>query len=316
MIAIGIDIGGTFIKFFAVDSKLKIIKSDSIPTYTKLNAEAFLSKIAEKVKIWAATFKDKNIVLGLGLPGDTDPVKGILRFAPNIPWSNLKVKEILSKKTGFKCFVSNDANMAAWGVHAGELAAKYSNLIVITMGTGIGCGLIVDGKLYQGASGSAGEFGHMKIAFGSKSPLCGCGAHGCVEAFIGSKAIRRMVAAASAKKPKSILAKLFKEEEFSVNILSVAAAKGDESALEIWREIGLHLGRAIANMVLLFNPQAIVLAGGVSRGAKYFMAEVKKVFAEQTVKTPFKNLKILLSKEGNVGGIGAALYALSKADEE
>jgi glucokinase len=316
MIAIGIDIGGTFVKFFAVNEKKKIIKKDKVPTYTTLTANAFLTQIADIVNDWKAEFKSQKVVLGAGLPGDTDHVKGVLRWAPNIPWHNLKVKEVLTKKTGCKCFVSNDANMAAWGVYELELGAKYTDLIIVTMGTGIGGGVIINGDLYQGATGSAGELGHMKIDFAPDAPLCGCGQRGCLEAFAGTKGIRREVEAAAVCYPKSILAELLKTQDFSVNLLSIAAERGDEIAAKLWCDIGTHLGRGIANMVLFLNPQAVVLAGGVSRGAKHFMHCVEDVFKEQSVKTPFKKLKVLLSEEGNIGGVGAALYALSKTDEK
>jgi glucokinase len=316
MIAIGIDIGGTFVKFFAVNDKRKIIKRDKIPTYNTLTANAFLTQLSDIVNEWKKEFKGKKVVLGVGLPGDTDHIKGVLRWAPNIPWHNLKVKDVLTKKTLCPCYVSNDANMAAWGVYAKELGAKYKDLIIVTMGTGIGGGLIINGDLYQGATGSAGELGHMKVDFSPEAPLCGCGQRGCLEAFAGTKGIRRVVEAAAVEHPKSILASLLKTEDFSVNLLSIAAAGGDGVAIKLWEDIGRQLGRGIANMTLLLNPQAVVLAGGVSRGAQHFMRSMGEVFKDQSVKTPFKYLKILLSQEGNIGGVGAALYALSRTNEK
>lgn len=316
MISIGIDIGGTFVKFFAVNEKGRILKKDKVPTYNTLSANAFLSQISDIVNDWKAELGVKEAVLGIGIAGDTDHIKGILRFAPNLPWHNLKVGPVISQKTGCECYVSNDANMAAWGVYDRELKRKYKNLIVVALGTGIGGGLIVDGKLYQGANGTAGELGHMKIDFSPEAPLCGCGQRGCLEAFAGTKGIRRLAEAAVVEHPKSILAGLLKREDFSVSLLSIAAEQGDEVAIKLWQEIGTHLGRGIADMVLLMDPSAIVLAGGVSRGAKHFLPSVKKVFEHQSIKTPFKHLKILLSKEGNIGGVGAALYALSKINEK
>lgn len=137
-----------------------------------------------------------------------------------------------------------------------------------------------------------------------------------MESFCGTKGIRRMMEAAAVEHPQSVLAQLLSTEDFSVSILSKAAAQDCCVALKLWGDIGSHLGRAVANIVLTLNPQAIVFAGGVSRGAKYFMPAMKAVFESQSIKTPFKNLKILLSKEGNIGGIGAALYAMSKINEK
>lgn len=319
MISVGIDIGGTFVKFFALNEQGKILKTDKVPTYTTLTADGFLTQIAQTINDWKNEFKIKNnkdMVLGVGIAGDTDHIEGTLRFAPNLPWNGLKVKEGLTQKTGCRCFVSNDANMAAWGVHEKELKRKYKNLIIVTLGTGVGGAVIVDGKLVQGATGSAGELGHICIDFSPKAPLCGCGQRGCLEAFAGTKGILRMAQAAAVDNPTSELAKLLKSEDFSVSLLSKAAAQGDEIALKLWRDIGMHLGRGIASMVLILNPEAVVLAGGVSRGAQYFLPSVKEVFEKQSIKTPFKYLKILLSEEGNIGGIGAALYALAKINEK
>jgi Transcriptional regulator/sugar kinase len=319
MIALGIDIGGTYVKFFAVNEKGKVLKSDKMPTYKTLDAEGFLTQLADIINSWKKIFKikdRKDFIVGVGTAGDTDNEKGILRFAPNLPWRNLKLMEGLKRKTGCKCFVSNDANMAAWGVYAKELKKKYKNIIVITLGTGIGGGIIVGGKLLQGATGSAGELGHVCIDFSENAPLCGCGQRGCLEAFAGTKGILRMAQAAAVKNPDCVLASLLKKNDFSVKLLSDAAAQGDETALQLWREIGSYLGRGIAGMVLILNPDAVVLAGGVSRGAEYFLPSVKEVFERQSIKTPFKNLKVLLSDEGNIGGIGAALYALSKVNEK
>lgn len=316
MIAIGIDIGGTFVKFFAVDDKKRILKEDKIPTYTTLSGKEFLGQLSGIVNEWRKEFKDKKTVIGVGIAGDTDHRKGILRWAPNIPWHNLKVADFIKANTGCECYVCNDANIAAWGVFDGEFKGKYKNMIVVTLGTGVGGGIIIDGKLYQGADGSAGELGHMKIDSSADAPLCGCGQRGCLEAYAGTKGILRMAQAACVKNPKSILAELMNKEDFSVKLLSDAAARGDETALNLWKETGCYLGKGLADMILLLNPDAVVLAGGVSRGAKYFLPSVKEVFAAQAVKTPFKKVKVLISKEGNIGGIGAALYALSNSNEK
>lgn len=319
MISLGIDIGGTFIKFFAINEKGKILKTHSAPTSTALSAEEFLDWLAKTVNDWKIALKVKNcdgIVLGVCIAGDTDNTKGVLRFAPNLPWRDLPIGRGLAQRTGCKCFVSNDANMAAWGVYAKELKKKYKNIIVATLGTGVGGGIIIDGRLVQGATGSAGELGHICIDFSREAPLCACGKRGCLEAFAGTKGIRRLAQAAAEKYPQSELASLMRSEEFSVSLLSKAAVRDDEAALKLWRSIGLHLGGGIANMALMLNPDAVVLTGGVSRGAQYFLPALKEVFDGQTIKTPFKHLKVLISKEGNIGGIGAAMYALDKINEK
>lgn len=316
MIAIGIDIGGTFVKFFAVNESGKIIKKDKVPTYVTLKAGAFLSQLAHIVNGWRKGFGAQECILGVGVAGDTDHMQGVLRYAPNLPWRNLKIAETLSALTSCKCFVSNDANMAAWGVYDKEFKKKYKNLIIITLGTGIGGGLILNGELYQGATGSAGEIGHIKIDYSPDAPACGFGERGCLESFAGTKGILRLCEDAAVKYPESVLARLLKTEDFSVRLLSQAAGEGDEIALKLWDTIGRYIGRGLTNMVLLLNPDAVILTGGISRGAKYFMPAIREIFKAQPISTPFKKLKVLTSKECNIGGVGAALYALSKANEK
>ena len=316
MKSIGIDIGGTFIKFILVNQKKEILKSTQIATSVKLTKQAFISQLAAVVKEWQKDFKQEKALIGIGIAGDTDNIKGILHFAPNIPWHNFKITELLTKETGLKSYACNDANMAAWGIYDYEFKRKYKNLMAITLGTGVGGGIVLDGKLFQGSSGSAGEFGHIKIDYSKEAFECACGHKGCLEAYIGTKGLKRQMQQAAKKEPKSILAKLLKEEDFSVKMLSVAASKGDKNALAIWQNFGRSLGWALSEVVLLLNPQAIALAGGISKGSKYFMPALKEVFSKQVIKRPFKDLKILVSKEKNIGALGAALYALSKENEE
>lgn len=315
MISIGIDIGGTFIKFMAVNEQGKILNRTAIPTNTKLTAQAFIKEIAAVVKEWQKDFKGEKIVIGMGVAGDTDNTKGILHFAPNIPWHNFKIVDMLKKATGFSCWACNDANMAAWGIYDYEFKRKYKNLMVITLGTGVGGGLIIDGKMYQGFSGSAGEFGHIKVDYSKEAPKCGCGHKGCLEAYIGTKGLKRQMFEAAKKAPKSVLAKLLKEQDFSIKLLSDAASAGDKNALKIWQNFGHYLATALSDTVLLLNPEAIILAGGVSKGFKYFMPAMKEVFAKQVIKRPFKDIKVLISKQKDIGAFGSALYALSQQNE-
>ncbi|MCR5505233.1 MAG: ROK family protein [Elusimicrobiaceae bacterium] len=315
MIFFGIDIGGTFVKFLALNEKGKILKQDKFPTPLSLTAAKFSQFLSDIIKIWCKELKTKKAIIGIGIAGDTDPKKGILRFAPNIPWHNFKIAESIKNLTGFPTYVSNDANMAAFGIYQKELKNKYKNILVLTLGTGVGGGIIIDGKLYQGATGTAGEFGHIKIS-DNKNNLCACGAYGCVESFIGTKNLQKLTLNAIKENPKSIIADLLKEEEFSVKLLSVAAAKKDKSALEIWQYFGKHLGITLSNLTLIFNPEAIILSGGISGGAKYFMPSLQKVLKAQKIKEPFKHLKILTSKTKDIGAIGAALYALSMENEK
>ncbi len=316
MISFGIDIGGTFIKIVAIDRTGKVLKSQRFKTPCYLSSIKFLNFLADIINNWKKELQIKKAIIGIGIAGDTDNKKGVLRFAPNIPWSNFKIASGLKKLTACKCIVSNDANMAAFGVYKKELKGKYKNILVFTMGTGIGGGIIIDGKLYQGATGTAGEFGHMKIGDTKTGNICGCGARGCLESYIGTNNLRKLVLQSVKENPKSKLAKLLEKEQFSVKLLSVAAQEKDKNALLIWDYFGFHLGYALSNLILIFNPEVIVFSGGVSGGAKYFIPALCKVLRKQKIQEPFKNIRLLVSKIKDIGALGSALYALSMRNEK
>ena len=316
MISIGIDIGGTFVKFTVINQNKNILKATAIATNKKLSKRSFVKELAAVVKTWQEDFEGENFVIGIGIAGDTDNTKGVLHFAPNIPWHNFEIADMLKKETGFPCYACNDASIAAWGIYDYEFKRRYKNIMVITLGTGVGGGLIIDGKLYQGASGSAGEFGHIKVDYSKTALRCACGDKGCLEAYIGTNGLKKQMKEAAKSAPKGVLAKLLKENKFAIKLLSDAASAGDKNALQIWHNLGYYLAVALSDVVLLFNPEAIVLTGGVAQGSKYFTPAIKEVFDKQVIKRPFKNIKVLVSKQKDIGALGAALYALSKQDEK
>jgi len=316
MISFGIDIGGTFVKVLALNEKAQVLKNEKFKTPLQYSAPQFIKFLADIVNDWCKELKVKKAVIGIGIAGDTDHKKGVLRFAPNIPWRNLKIAEGLKKLTGFNTCASNDANVAAFGVYKKDLKEKYKNVIVLTLGTGVGGGIIIDGNLYQGATGTAGEFGHMKIGDTKTGNPCGCGARGCLESYIGTNNLRKITLQAAKENPKSIIAALLKKEGFSVKLLSDGASKKDKFCLSAWQFFGDSLGRALADLILIFNPEAIVFSGGVAGGSKYFMTAVQKVFKQQKITEPFKNIKIMISKTKDIGAVGAALYALSVNNEK
>jgi len=316
MIGVGVDIGGTFIKFMAVTPEGGIIKEDKIPTMPQEGPKAFLDRIGGVLNDWTTLFKGKKLVVGIGIAGDVDPVKGMLRFSPNLnKCRNVHITEPLEKMTGLPCVAENDANMAAWGAYDFELKGKYPSVLTITLGTGVGGGIVLDRKLYHGATGSAGEVGHIKITIDGE--LCACGNRGCLEAYISNAAITRRAEQALLKAPdKSILKKMCSDGRVTTLALSQAADEGDPIALSIWKESGTYLGRGIADIILVLNPDALLFTGGVSGAAKHFFPAMQEVFAQTSITTPFKHLKVAAASTPNLGGIGAALYALEHYKEK
>lgn len=317
MIGIGVDIGGTFVKVFVMNEYGEIFRQEKMETNYSKGSQFFLQQLADYINRIQQEFADQKVAVAVGAPGDVDNKNGILRYNPNLKFkdvANWPMAHILKDLTGILPSVANDATLAAWGVYEKELQRKGNNVLVVTLGTGVGGGLIINRELYQGSNGTAGEIGHTKIADTHNGPLCGCGARGCLEAFVGTIGIKRRVWQAVEEEPQSTLAQMVRQEkDFKIELVSRAAEKGCSAALKVWQDTGFYLGIGIANIVLTLDIDTVVLAGGVSRAATYFMPALKQVLENQQIKTPFQRLTILTSTHPNIGGIGAAMYAIHQA---
>ena len=317
MIGIGVDIGGTFVKVFVMNEYGEIFRQEKMETDYSKGSQFFLQQLADYINRIQQEFAGQKVAVAVGAPGDVDNKNGILRYNPNLKFKDVAdwpMARILKDLTGILPAVANDATLAAWGVYEKELNRKGNNVLVVTLGTGVGGGLIINRELYQGSNGTAGEIGHTKIADTRTGPLCGCGAHGCLEAFVGTIGIKRRVWQAAEEQPQSTLAQLVRQEkDFKIELVSRAAEKGCPAALKVWQDTGFYLGIGIANVVLTLDIDTVVLTGGVSRAATYFMPALKQVLENQQIKTPFKRLTLLTSTHPNIGGIGAAMYAIHQA---
>ncbi len=314
MIGIGVDIGGTFVKLYVMNECGEIIRKEKIETNYTHGAEGFLKQIADFINQIKAQFSDQKVAVGVGAPGDVDNQRGVLRYNPNLKFKDVDdwaLADILEKLTGIRPHVANDATLAAWGVYESVLKGEGTNVLVVTLGTGVGGGMIINKELYQGSNGTAGEIGHTKIASTKTGPQCGCGARGCLEAFVGTIGIRRRVMEGILEHPQSILAKMVQEEQnFKIELVSRAAEKGCPLALKIWEDTGFFLGVGISNCVLVLDVDTVVLTGGVSGAAKYFLPAMENVLHHQQIATPFKKLKTVISQDPNIGGVGAAMFAI------
>lgn len=317
MIGIGVDIGGTFVKVFVMNEYGEIFRQEKMETDYSKGSQFFLQQLADYINRIQQEFAGQKVAVAVGAPGDVDNQNGILRYNPNLKFKDVAdwpMARILKDLTGILPAVANDATLAAWGVYEKELNRKGNNVLVVTLGTGVGGGLIINRELYQGSNGTAGEIGHTKIADTRTGPLCGCGAHGCLEAFVGTIGIKRRVWQAAEEQPQSTLAQMVRQEkDFKIELVSRAAEKGCPAALKVWQDTGFYLGIGIANVVLMLDIDTVVLTGGVSRAATYFMPALKQVLENQQIKTPFKRLTLLTSTHPNIGGIGAAMYAIHQA---
>ena len=237
MIGIGVDIGGTFVKLFVMNEHGEIFRKEKIETDYSKGAKGFIAQIGDFINAIKEEFADQRVAVAVGAPGDVDHQKGILRYNPNLKFKDVEdwpIAQMLYKYTGILPYVANDASLAAWGVYEADLKRQGTNVLVVTLGTGVGGGMIINQELYQGSNGTAGEIGHTKIADLTNGPLCGCGARGCLEAFVGTIGIKRRVLNAILDYPESELAKLVNEnKDFKIELVSRAAEKGCKAALKV-----------------------------------------------------------------------------------
>lgn len=312
MLGIGIDIGGTNTKLVVVNRDGKLLAQDRFKTEPSRGVAHFIRALAGHVEAFKRDYGRQLVSIGVGAAGDVDPERGVLRFAANLGWGNVNIVKPLAKVTGLPCVMENDANMAAWGAYELELKRKSDDILTLTLGTGIGSGMILDGKLYHGATGSAGEAGHLKLVPGGRQ--CNCGGKGCFEAYCGSYAIMRR--AGELIKNEAAFVRRYASpghERFNTICLTNAAADGHAAARKVWEETGHYLGLGLAGLVLVLNPGRVVLTGGVSKARKWFMPAMQKVLAAQQFKTPFSKVKIVVSDNSDLGSHGAALFGLERA---
>lgn len=295
---IGIDLGATNVKIGLLNSQGKILKRINLATKNFAGRYKLLAKIVETIRniLEENKLHTKDILgVGIGLPGPIDFQNGIVDYLPNIPgWRKFPIKRWFISKTGLPTFVDNDVNLIALAESRMGAARNSNNMICITLGTGVGGGIIINKNLYRGSSFSAGEVGHMPIT--ENGPRCNCGGRGCLERFVGN---RRILDKAKRK---------FKNNNISLENLSALARKGNPKALAIWREAGKHIGIALSGVVNLLDPDKIVIGGGVAKAGKVLFEEIRRTIKSRAMPTQAKTVKIVQAKLRDQAGIlGAAI---------
>lgn len=299
MKGIGVDVGGTEVKVAVVNKELKVLSNYKIPTPLSNGYKGFVKELGGFIKKIAKEFNATRICFAIA--GDVDSERGILRFAPNLNgWRNKRIKSDFELECGVSVDVENDANMAIWGAYVFELKKRYKNVVGFTLGTGVGGGIIIDGKLYRGSSTTAGEFGHMVIR---KDGLrCGCGNYGCLEAYTSAK----YIVEEAKRRVKGVSANPTPKEIYDL------ALSGDKEAQRIWYEYGLNLGYGIGNVIVLFNPQAVVLVGGLCGAYRFFKGGIKEALKKYGIKKPIDYAKIIPIARNDLGVIGCAEFVMEK----
>lgn len=304
----GADVGGTSVKMGLFDMAGMVVDKWEIPTRTENAGEHILPDIADSInqKIAENRYIKEDIAgIGMAVPGPVDAA-GVVNKAVNLGWGVTPVKETMEKLCGIPTVAGNDANVAALGEMWKGGGQGYSNLVAVTLGTGVGGGIIVDGKILTGYNGSGGEIGHIHVEDNETEP-CGCGNHGCLEEYASATGITRL---ANRKLQSSDKDSVLRQGEVSAKTVFDAVKSGDELAIEIAQQFGEYLGKGLAVIAGVVNPEIFVIGGGVSKAGDVLFDYIRPAF-EKTVFHGCKDTKFALATLGNDAGIyGAAKLVL------
>ena len=319
MYRIGIDLGGTNIAAGLVNEEYKIVAKASVPTDAERGAEAIVSDIAELCKKICAdnglTLADV-VAIGIASPGAIDSAAGVVKYANNLPFRSLPITAMVSEKTGIKDVrVENDANAAAWGEAVAGAAKGSSKSVMITLGTGVGGGIIIDGKVYGGFNGIAGELGHIVIEYNGRP--CSCGRRGCWEAYSSATGLINMtkekLAECEASGRKTLMTEIVEKKGKVSGVTAFEAMrKGDEAGKEVVDMYIGYLACGLTNMVNIFQPEVISIGGGVSNEGQSLVDAVLPIIRKEQYGgnlPPLTDIRIATLKN-DAGIIGAALLSI------
>jgi glucokinase len=304
--AIGVDIGGTSVKMGLVGPGGRVLARDSFATRGVRTRGAFLRLLANRIDALRLAAKKKHLKvagIGVGAPGPIDVERGFVYFFPNIPgWKNTPLRSLLERRLGLAVRVDNDANVMALAEYCFGAGRGARNLIALTLGTGVGGGLVIDGKLYHGPGYSAAEIGHLVI--NENGPRCACGSRGCVETYVGNGYFVREIKRRLKRGEKSALRR--SRAALSPLLVAQAAARGDAFSRRMWREAGGHLGTALAGLVNILNPERIILGGGLAQSG-FLFAPVRAALRKKAFPIAARSVKVVPAKLGvDAGLVGAA----------
>lgn len=308
---LGVDIGGTNITCGVVDEEFNIVAEEKIKTCAERGYKAVLTDITALID---RTAKKSNIGLdkirsiGIGCPGTCNIATGCVEYSNNLRWDNEPLQADIEKATGKKVYIDNDANAAAYGEYIAGAAKGARNAVVITIGTGIGAGVIIDGKLYSGSNYAGAEIGHTVIVVDGYE--CTCGRRGCFEAYSSATGLVRMTREAAEANPKSKLRELVENDgRISARTAFNAAKLNDDVGFAVVERYIKHLACGIANTINVFQPDILCIGGGVCNEGEYLLKPLRKQIAENIYsKNSKKNTEIVIcSLANNAGVIGAAM---------
>lgn len=297
----GIDVGGTTVKVGFFETSGALLDKWEIKTNTANGGEAILPDIAKTIEEKLSKegiSKDEVQGIGIGVPGPVLNASVVTRCV-NLGWGEIDVAGTLSKITGLPVKVGNDANVAALGEMWQGGAKGSSNVVMVTLGTGVGGGIIVDGRIVAGANGAGGEIGHMNVCE-DEEEACNCGQHGCLEQYASATGVVRMAKRKLAKISEET--SLHKYDDLTAKDVFDVAKAGDKVALEIVNEVCEILGKTLGKIACVVNPEVFVIGGGVSKAGQILIDTVKKYYVPNTF-TSCKDARFELASLGNDAGM-------------
>ncbi len=309
---VGVDLGGTSIKVGLVNSEGKILKKIALPTNASKGPKAVIKEIKKGVNLILKNTRRKIEGVGIGAPGTISFKKGTVEYPPNFPgWGRVHLGKILRNRLDKKVVVENDANTAAIGELIFGHGKKYDSFIMVTLGTGVGGGIIFNRKLFRGEGGGAGEIGHISIDYNGNK--CNCGSKGCIEAYLGNNYIIASVKKELKKYPGSVIYKLV-DNDFSnltPKTIHEAALLNDEYAINKIKELGVYLGLGLVSAINMLDIPTVVIGGGVAGFGKLLFDSVENTILERVL-MPLKSRIIVkhskLKNEAGIKGAAALLF--------
>lgn len=310
----GIDLGGTKILSLVASTKGETLGQNRRPTRAERGPQKVIAGMVDSLR--AAARKaglDVGGLAGVGVvsPGPLDYASGVIGELPNLPgWRGMPLADEMRAALGVPVFVDNDATAAALGEHTFGAGRGYRHVIYVTVSTGIGGGIIIDGRVYRGASGAAGEVGHQVVEEGG--PQCSCGRHGCLEELASGTAIAHRAEELIARGEGKGIARMLEDDEtLSARTVHRAARAGDPEARRIIEEAGHYLGVGLANLVNIFNPELIIIGGGLTNIGRMLLDPARRVVRRDPFPEPRRDVRIVRAALGDrVGALGAVALAM------
>jgi glucokinase len=311
---VGLRLGATYVRSVLLNVKGEVVVNAQGPVDAEQETEVILGQllgVTEEIFDKASITVDQVVGIGVAAPGAIDAEAGVCLYAPHHPkWKNVPLKQRFEKRFGLPCFVDHVNNCSALGERWFGVGRGVDNFLCILLGTGISAGIIIDGKVYRVVNCSSGEFGHVCIE--PSGPPCACGLNGCLEAYASGPALARRAVEVLRNGGDGAILELAGGDIGQITAKTVyeAAANGDQIALEIFRDMGYHLGIGISTLINLFNPELIVLSGRVSRASRFFLDSLQETIQQRAWHISKKDIRISTLDRPAV--LGAACVVLQE----